>query len=104
MRAYSLVSLVLLTSLAACGDDIDLDTDGDGLADLEEEALGTDPDLVSTACPLCTTMLSDGVAQRVLEGTLDPSPVFDMTVDLDGIPDGYAAMHERKALKVLVKP
>ena len=40
----------------------------------------------------------------VLEGTLDPSPVFDMTVDLDGIPDGYAAMHERKALKVLVKP
>ncbi|MCB9760124.1 MAG: zinc-dependent alcohol dehydrogenase family protein [Alphaproteobacteria bacterium] len=39
----------------------------------------------------------------VLEGTLDPSPVFDMRVDLDGIPDGYAAMHERKALKVLVK-
>ncbi|MEZ6183469.1 MAG: zinc-dependent alcohol dehydrogenase family protein [Planctomycetota bacterium] len=40
----------------------------------------------------------------VLEGTLDPSPVFDMTVDLAGIPAGYAAMHERKALKVLVKP
>jgi len=39
----------------------------------------------------------------VLEGTLDPSPVFDMTVDLDGIPDGYAAMDRREALKVLVK-
>jgi alcohol dehydrogenase len=39
----------------------------------------------------------------VLEGTLDPSPVFDMTVDLDGIPAGYAAMHKREALKVLVK-
>jgi len=39
----------------------------------------------------------------VLAGTLDPSPVFDMTVDLDGVPDGYAAMDERRALKVLVK-
>jgi threonine dehydrogenase-like Zn-dependent dehydrogenase len=39
----------------------------------------------------------------VLAGTLDPSPVFDMTVDLDGIPDGYAAMDERRALKVLIK-
>jgi len=26
-----------------------------------------------------------------------------MTVDLDGVPDGYAAMDRRKALKVLVK-
>ena len=40
----------------------------------------------------------------VLEGTLDPSPVFDLRVDLEGIPEGYAAMHERKALKVLVRP
>lgn len=40
---------------------------------------------------------------EVLAGKLDPSPVFDMRVDLDGIPDGYAAMDQRKALKVLVK-
>ncbi len=39
----------------------------------------------------------------VIEGTLDPSPVFDKRVDLDGIPEGYAAMHKREALKVLVK-
>lgn len=39
----------------------------------------------------------------VLDGTLDPSPVFDMRVGLDGIPDGYAAMDQRKALKVLVR-
>lgn len=39
----------------------------------------------------------------VLAGRLDPSPVFDMTVDLAGIPDGYAAMDQRRALKVLVK-
>jgi alcohol dehydrogenase len=42
------------------------------------------------------------LAKDVLAGTLDPSPVFDLTVDLDGIPRGYAAMDQREALKVLV--
>ncbi|ERH06351.1 MAG: threonine dehydrogenase related Zn-dependent dehydrogenase [Halonotius sp. J07HN4] len=40
----------------------------------------------------------------VLQGTLDPSPVFTKTVDLDGVPEGYAAMDNREAVKVLVKP
>ena len=40
----------------------------------------------------------------VLQGTLDPSPVFTETVDLEGVPEGYRAMHEREAVKVLVKP
>ncbi|MFJ5293738.1 MULTISPECIES: zinc-dependent alcohol dehydrogenase family protein [unclassified Streptomyces] len=39
----------------------------------------------------------------VLDGTIDPSPVFDRTVGLDEVPDGYRAMDERTALKVLVK-
>jgi len=39
----------------------------------------------------------------VLQGTLDPSPVFTKTVDLDGVPEGYRAMDERDAVKVLVK-
>ncbi|MBO6936484.1 MAG: zinc-dependent alcohol dehydrogenase family protein [Deltaproteobacteria bacterium] len=39
----------------------------------------------------------------ILNGTIDPSPVFDMTVDLDGVPEGYAAMDQRKALKVMVE-
>jgi threonine dehydrogenase-like Zn-dependent dehydrogenase len=38
----------------------------------------------------------------VLVGRLDPSPVFDLTVDLERVPDGYAAMDERRAVKVLV--
>uniref|UniRef100_UPI000AC1391E zinc-binding dehydrogenase n=1 Tax=Streptomyces puniciscabiei TaxID=164348 RepID=UPI000AC1391E len=38
----------------------------------------------------------------VLDGTIDPSPVFDMTVDIEGVPGGYKAMDERTALKVLV--
>ena len=40
----------------------------------------------------------------VLAGTLDPSPVFTKTVDLDGVPAGYRAMDEREDLKVMVKP
>ncbi|MFB6083234.1 MAG: zinc-dependent alcohol dehydrogenase family protein [Halorientalis sp.] len=40
----------------------------------------------------------------VLGGTLDPAPIFTKTVDLDGVPEGYRAMADREALKVLVKP
>ncbi|SFF16436.1 Threonine dehydrogenase [Actinacidiphila alni] len=39
----------------------------------------------------------------VLNGSVDPSPVFDLTVGLGEVPDGYRAMDERTALKVLVK-
>lgn len=39
----------------------------------------------------------------VLDGSIDPSPVFDLSVDLDGVPGGYAAMDDRTALKVLVR-
>ena len=40
---------------------------------------------------------------EVLDGTIDPSPVFDLAVGLDGVPGGYKAMDERTALKVLVR-
>ncbi|MCP3821265.1 zinc-dependent alcohol dehydrogenase family protein [Streptomyces sp. A3M-1-3] len=40
----------------------------------------------------------------ILDGRIDPSPVFDLTVGLEGVPDGYKAMDERTALKVLVQP
>jgi threonine dehydrogenase-like Zn-dependent dehydrogenase len=40
----------------------------------------------------------------VLDGTLQPGRVFDRTVDLGGVPDGYRAMADREALKVLVRP
>ncbi|WP_446220360.1 zinc-dependent alcohol dehydrogenase family protein [Micromonospora sp. IBHARD004] len=38
----------------------------------------------------------------VLDGTIDPSPVFDRSVSLDQVPDGYRAMDERTALKVRI--
>jgi threonine dehydrogenase-like Zn-dependent dehydrogenase len=40
----------------------------------------------------------------VLEGRIDPGRVFDRTVDLDGVPDGYRAMNGREALKVMIRP
>jgi threonine dehydrogenase-like Zn-dependent dehydrogenase len=42
--------------------------------------------------------------EDVLAGRIDPSPVFDKTVALDDVAEGYRAMDERTALKVVVKP
>jgi hypothetical protein len=39
----------------------------------------------------------------VLAGRLDPSPVLDLTLPLDQVADGYAAMDERHAIKVLLE-
>ena len=38
----------------------------------------------------------------VLEGKIEPGRVFDRTGPLDEVPDGYRAMNEREALKVLI--
>jgi threonine dehydrogenase-like Zn-dependent dehydrogenase len=40
----------------------------------------------------------------VLDGRIDPGRVFDRVVGLDEVPDGYRAMNEREALKVMVNP
>jgi threonine dehydrogenase-like Zn-dependent dehydrogenase len=40
----------------------------------------------------------------VLEGRIEPGRVFDRVVELDEVPDGYRAMNEREAIKVMVKP
>ncbi|EMA49919.1 MULTISPECIES: zinc-dependent alcohol dehydrogenase family protein [Halococcus] len=45
----------------------------------------------------------DELMADVLQGTLDPSPIFTETVDLDGVPEGYRMMDEREAVKVMVK-
>jgi threonine dehydrogenase-like Zn-dependent dehydrogenase len=46
----------------------------------------------------------DELLPDVLEGVIEPGRVFDRVVGLDGVPDGYRAMNEREALKVMVKP
>jgi threonine dehydrogenase-like Zn-dependent dehydrogenase len=40
----------------------------------------------------------------ILDGTIEPGRVFDRTIGLDETPDGYRAMADRKALKVLIRP
>lgn len=40
-----------------------------------DEALEMDPELISTACPFCTTMLSDGIAQKVQQGEVEEGSV-----------------------------
>jgi threonine dehydrogenase-like Zn-dependent dehydrogenase len=39
----------------------------------------------------------------VLEGRIQPGRVFDRVIDLEGVPDGYRAMDEREAIKVLIE-
>ena len=44
----------------------------------------------------------DAIGQ-VLEGTINPGRVFDSIVTLDQAPEGYAAMNDRTALKVMLR-
>jgi threonine dehydrogenase-like Zn-dependent dehydrogenase len=46
----------------------------------------------------------DELLPDVLEGRIGPGKVFDLTVGLDGVPDGYRAMADRKSIKVMVRP
>ena len=46
----------------------------------------------------------DELLPDVMEGRINPGRVFDRTVGLDEVPDGYRAMNQREALKVMVKP
>ena len=49
------------------------------------------------------TYLPD-LLRRVLDGSIDPGQVFDLTLPLDQVADGYRAMDERRAIKVLLQP
>jgi len=40
----------------------------------------------------------------VLDGSITPGDVFDLTLPLSEIAEAYAAMDERRATKVLVRP
>src|SRR6478752_7783834 len=49
------------------------------------------------------TYLPD-LLERVLDGRIDPGKVFDLTLPLDQVAEGYRAMDERRAIKVLLRP
>jgi threonine dehydrogenase-like Zn-dependent dehydrogenase len=46
----------------------------------------------------------DELLPDLLEGRIEPGRVLDHTVDLDGAPDGYQAMADRTAIKVMIRP
>ena len=39
----------------------------------------------------------------VLEGRIQPGRVFDQVTDLEGVPEGYRAMNQRKSIKVMIE-
>jgi threonine dehydrogenase-like Zn-dependent dehydrogenase len=41
---------------------------------------------------------------EVLSGALQPGKVFDLELPLSDVADAYAAMDERRAIKVLLRP
>lgn len=42
--------------------------------------------------------------ELVLQGKIDPGKVFDLTLPLKRVAEGYQAMDERRAIKALLKP
>ena len=45
----------------------------------------------------------DELLPDVLAGKIDPGRVFDRVTNLDGVPDGYRAMNDREAIKVMIE-
>jgi threonine dehydrogenase-like Zn-dependent dehydrogenase len=39
-----------------------------------------------------------------VEGGTEPGLAFDRIMGLDGVPEGYRAMNDREAWKVLIRP
>ena len=62
--------------------------------------------------PACTRSSSRAPVRRylphlidlVLNGAIDPGKVFDLTLPLDQVAEGYRAMDERRAIKTLLRP
>lgn len=44
------------------------------------------------------------LVDRILTGAIDPGRVFDLTLPLDQVAEGYRAMDERRAVKPLLAP
>lgn len=62
------------------------------------------PNLTLTGGPAPVRAYIGELLPDVLEGSVQPGRVFDRTIGLDDVPDGYRAMDRREALKVLVRP
>lgn len=62
------------------------------------------PNITLTGGPAPARAYIGTLLPGVLDGTVEPGKVFDREIGLDAVPDGYRAMDNREALKVLVHP
>lgn len=74
----------------------------DVVAERGEEGVAKVRELTGGAAPARAYI--EELLPDVLDGTVEPGRVFDRTVDLADTPEGYRAMAEREALKVLIRP
>ena len=51
---------------------------------------------------LSTSKYLPDLIARVMDGRLDPGAVFDLTLPLAQVADGYAAMDERRSIKTML--
>ena len=51
-----------------------------------------------------TRRYMDQLVPLVLDKTIDPGRVFDLTLPLEEVAEAYRAMDERRAIKVMLRP
>jgi threonine dehydrogenase-like Zn-dependent dehydrogenase len=54
--------------------------------------------------PAPTRAYIEELLPDVLQGRIEPGRVFDRMARLDDVPDGYRAMNDREAIKVMIQP
>ncbi|MFE5894468.1 alcohol dehydrogenase catalytic domain-containing protein [Streptomyces sp. NPDC056462] len=78
-----------------------------GVAQYTDVPLGMDTimrDITVTGGVAPARAYIEDLLPDVLDGTVEPGRVFDHTIGVDEVPDGYRAMADRRALKVLIRP
>ncbi|MEU6717970.1 alcohol dehydrogenase catalytic domain-containing protein [Nonomuraea sp. NPDC046802] len=77
-----------------------------GVPQYEDAAIGFGslfgPNITLTGGPAPARAYIEELLPDVLEGRVEPGRVFDRTIGLEQAPDGYRAMNDRTALKVLI--
>jgi len=78
-----------------------------GVPQYEEGPLGFDTvyrNITFTGGAALARAYIEELLPDVLDGTIEPGRVFDRTIGLGEVPEGYRAMADREALKVLIRP
>ncbi|MFL6143771.1 MAG: zinc-binding dehydrogenase [Labedaea sp.] len=78
-----------------------------GVPQYEEAPIGFaslfGPNITLTGGPAPARAYIDELLPDVLDGTVQPGKVFDLTIGLDQTPDGYRAMDRRESIKTLIR-